>query len=390
MAGDLRRLNVAFVTPWYPSAGHLYAGTFVLEHAAAVRLGHNVVVIHAEPGSAADGVRRPWNLVREDDGELLRGIPTYRLRFHGVLGRRGAFAGQVCALWDSLRRIERMHGRFDLLHAHVYTCAIHAVVLGKLRRTPTVVTEHSSDFLARRLGRAGRLKARIAFGLADRVLPVSEVLRAAIEAYGVRARFRVVPNAVDARLFAPSSRCPAAHEVPRLLYVGNLIDAKGLPILVDAMARLRAAERGAHLDVVGSGPELEDYQSATAASGLADSVTFHGPKTKREIAALLREADLFVLPSLCETFSVATAEAMMAGVPALVTRCGGPELLVSDSEGMVVPPNDAEALASGIGEMLERLGSYDRTGIARRAEQRFGYQAVAAQLDAVYSEVLGR
>jgi glycosyltransferase involved in cell wall biosynthesis len=72
----------------------------------------------------------------------------------------------------------------------------------------------------------------------------------------------------------------------------------------------------------------------------------------------------------------------------LVTRCGGPEALVSEASGMVVPPRDAQALAAALASMLGRLETYDRAAIAQAARERYGYDAVGAALSDVYFDVL--
>jgi glycosyltransferase involved in cell wall biosynthesis len=384
-----RRLNVLFVTPWYPTEDHQYRGIFVREYAKAVRLHHDVTVLHFQADTTASGSRRFWDLVREDREELAEGIPTYRLHYRGIFFERGRSIILAWPMFSALRRVAQWHGRIDVIHAHVYVCGFYAVIVGKLCGIPTVVSEHSSGFPRRLISRIGRIEAGIAFRLADRVLPVSEALQKAIERYGLRADFRVVPNAVDADLFAPQARTESRNEPVRLLFVGGLIEPKGLPFLFQAMAQLQSRRRDLLLDVVGIGPELENYQRLTARLGLAERVAFHGTKSKQEVAEFFRRADLFVLPSLSETFSVATAEALTAGVPVLVTRCGGPEGLVTEKNGVLVPPQDAKALADALCTMLDRLESYDRREIAHAARERFGYEAVAAALDDVYSQVTG-
>jgi glycosyltransferase involved in cell wall biosynthesis len=383
------RKNILFVTPWYPTADYRYGAVYVRECAKAVRLRHNVTVLHLQPAAEAGGSRRFCGLAREDDPRLTEGIPTYRLRSGGILFGHGQCLTLLWALLGALRQIARIHGRVDVIHSHVFSSGFYAVIVGRLCGIPTVVTEHWSGFPLRGLSPMDRIAARITFSLADRVLPVSQSLRRAIEGYGLRAKFRVVPNAVNTDLFAPQSWEERRNGFLRLLFVGGLVEGKGLPILLDAMSQLRRRRPDLHLDVIGQGPELENHRRLAARLGLEERAVFHGAKSREEVAAFFRRADLFVLPSLCETFSVATAEALAAGVPALVTRCGGPEELVTEQSGLVVPPRDAHALASSLCVMLDRREAYDRQEIARAARDRFGYEAVAAAMDEVYLQVTG-
>lgn len=382
-----RRLKVLFVTPWYPHPENIYDGIFVREHAMAAQLYHDATVLHCWCPSARNDSSPSWKLVGKEDVAWTSGIPTYRLCYGGLpwVGDRGGISFTWAAFWG-MRYLIRKMGRPDVIHAHVCLGGLPAVIVGRLYGIPTVVSEHWSVFLRHWLTTFQRLRARIAFGLCDLALPVSQVLQQAIESYGMHPAFRVVPNTVNTDLFVPAAtrnRC----ELPiRLLFVGSLKELKGLPWLMAALASLR--RRDWVLDIVGDGPEHDSYQRLSTRLGLAEKVTFHGAKSKEQVADFFRDTDLFVLPSLLETFSVVTIEAMASGVPVLVTRCGGPEALVSEDAGMVVPPRDATALAVALDAMLERVDTYDRQAIATSARERFGYQAVGAALSDAYLEAI--
>jgi glycosyltransferase involved in cell wall biosynthesis len=123
-------------------------------------------------------------------------------------------------------------------------------------------------------------------------------------------------------------------------------------------------------------------------TGLAANVIFHGQLPKNEVAQMMRQADLFVCPSLVEPFSVATAEALASGVPAVVTRCGGPEEFVTKQSGVVVTPGDATALAEALTRTIERLPTFNRSVIAEEARAQFGLARVGAMLDELYVRLI--
>ena len=121
---------------------------------------------------------------------------------------------------------------------------------------------------------------------------------------------------------------------------------------------------------------------------MADRVSFLGAVPPAEVPGLLARVDLMVVASHHETFCVVAAEALMAGVPVVATRCGGPECTVGEGDGMLVPPRNPAALASALVETVEHLRSYEPADIAARAAARFAGPAVARQLGQVYDRVL--
>jgi len=108
------------------------------------------------------------------------------------------------------------------------------------------------------------------------------------------------------------------------------------------------------------------------------------------VVEFMQRANLFVLPSLVETFSVPAAEAMACGTPVLSTRCGGPEEFIVEDVGILVPSHDADALFRGLDQMLDNLHLYSRQRISRYARERFAPEVVGAQLHAVYESLIER
>jgi glycosyltransferase involved in cell wall biosynthesis len=214
-----------------------------------------------------------------------------------------------------------------------------------------------------------------------------------MESVGVQARYRIVPNVVDTVIFhaRPGFRpIRDPSTVKRILFVGILDPThnKGVPFLLEALVKLSGRRRDWHLDIVGDGPARETYAGRVDALGLSGRITFHGLLTKPCVAERMRQAAFLVLPSLCETFSVVSAEAIGSGIPVLATRCGGPEEFVTPDVGSLVPAGDSEALCAGLAAMLDGLERYNPQALAAYASRRFSPEAVGRELDQVYRECL--
>lgn len=356
---------------WYPTARQPLAGPFVRDHArAAAALGHRMIVLVDE--GPDPGLRSLTRVSEERDGDLRVLRLAYRPR-----------AGKLVylpALLRLARRLAREGTPVDVLHAHIHWMAWPAVLAGAMVRRPVVVTENSSEWPRRTIRPGALRRARIAFRRAALVCPVNERLRQAIEGYGIRARFRVVPNTVETATFHPPAEVPP--EMPtRLVNVALHVEVKALDVLLRAFAEVSAKRTELRLELFGDGPLTETLRGLAAELGIEDRVRFAGRATPAEIADALRRSDVFVLSSLSENMPLAVLEALCCGLPVAATDVGGvPEAVGSD--GALAPPADPEALAVAIERVLD--SRFDRSDIARRAAARWSFEAVGGTWDEIY------
>jgi glycosyltransferase involved in cell wall biosynthesis len=386
----MERLTVLFVSRWFPTREQPVGGVFVRELAKAVALHDDVVVLHC---SGLDpSLSKLWRLQQETDGSLTNGIATYRVSHRSFMFKKISYFVYIWSIFQAFRKIASEGIRPHIIHAHSYDAGLPAILIGKIYRIPAVVTEHSSEFPRKQLGRLGPNVARFAFEKAKLVMTVSRSLKKAIEGYGIKANFRVIPNVVDTKLFKPGTSVRQKDGLKRLLCVAlfNPSHIKGIPYLLEAFSLLKKNRNDWQLDIVGDGPARADYESLKAELELGDKIIFHGAKTRQEVAEFVRQADLFVLPSLFETFSLATAEALAAGTPVLATRCGGPEEFITEDVGMLVPPGNASALCKGLDYMLDHLETFSSEHISSYARNRFSPQTVGDKVHRLYIDCLTR
>jgi glycosyltransferase involved in cell wall biosynthesis len=366
-------VRALFVTTGYPTPSSPAGGIFVREHARAAAAHADVAVLHLDRSPDHTGLPR---VVRVEGEPFATWRVTYpwsstpaSMALHFVAAARG---------WNAVRRAGF---RPDLVHSHFFLAGVAGDLLARALRVPAVVTEHWSIFLPddpMRLTPSLRRGAAFAFRHADALLPVSEALRRGIEAEGLWARrVRVVPNAVDTDLFMPGGDTRNG----RLLAVGLLYEAKAYDLLLSAVAALDVG-----LDIVGDGPLRSELETLAESLGVADRVAFHGLLPKPEIARLMREAELFVLASHYENNPCSLIEALSSGLPVVATAVGGVPELVTEANGRLAQPGDAESLATQIRAALD--GAYDRAAISADAGHRYGAATIGDMLADVYASVL--
>jgi glycosyltransferase involved in cell wall biosynthesis len=212
---------------------------------------------------------------------------------------------------------------------------------------------------------------------------------------GATGKVTVVPNGVDGQRFAPGPPDPALFDalgldplVPVVGYFGRLERGKGVDVLMDAAALLHDKLPTTAFLFVGDGPLRATLSARAAALGLP--VCFAGHRD--DVAALLRLCAAVVLPSRQEAFGRILIEAMATGVPVVASAVGGiPEVCVDGVTGLLVPPEDADALAVSIALTLtDQVATGARVAAASAdVRARFDLAAHAARVEAVYARVLG-
>lgn len=298
--------------------------------------------------------------------------------------------------WRAVRTAaRRLHAQraIDVIHAHfIYPDGVLAARLGRELGIPVVTTEHANwrpwlDDAPR--VRRQVLEALPAIGV---VTAVSEAARRTIEEVaGGAVRTALLPNVLDDGAFRHAGIGP---RVPgRVLFVGMMRHVKGLDVLVRAMPRLIERLPDAHLRVVGSSLNRSnrlDAESAEALArslGLAPRVQFVGHRDPPAVAEEMRQASAVAVPSRRESFSAVTIEALACGTPVVATRCGGPEELMDEGCGHLVPVEDPDALADALADVLRNPGRYEPEALRSRVLPRYGHAASTARLRELYSAV---
>ncbi len=387
--------------------------------------------VHQDFAAAVRAQGHTFEILTTGDGDRFTGEPGTLLTAHPSgaarwLGRRTAPLRRTPNVepWASaLARFLAVRGHdFDVLHAEVaYPHGAAALLGARLARFggPIAVTPMGEDVLVLREAHYGfrrhlgpRRMVRHVLRASAAVRCISGIALAAVRELAPRARCEVIPLNVTsdtvraARLEAPArdaerraARAALASELglgeaPLVLALGRLHPFKGIPVLVDAMARVRADAR-----LVIAGPSLRgkafaDHGPAVVdrahAIGLGERVRWIGTVEPARALALLGAADVLVVPSTLESLNKVCVEAAAAGTPFVVTSTTGiAEYVPRAGVGLVVPPRDPATLAATIDEVLG--GRFAVDGAAQRAfVERFAPERIAAEVLRFYDESLRR
>ncbi|CAH0158790.1 glycosyltransferase [Plantibacter cousiniae (nom. nud.)] len=358
------------------------------------------VLVPRVPGAASDErdgdlhiTRYPYFPKRwEDlaDGAIIENLRAKPVRWLQV---PGLFLAQLVALRRALREF-----RPDVLHVHWIIPQGVVALLGG-RRVPQLVTTLGGDLYALNAAPLRALKARIV-RRAGAVTVMNADMRDRVIALGAApARVQVIPMGADLApvpASAPAGADEVAAPVPgvattRLMFVGRLVEKKGLSYLIEAVRRAPAGSL--ELEIVGDGPLRTALE--TAASGLP--VVFIGQQGRTELFAAYRRADVVVFPSVASTsgdqdgLPVALLEAMRAGRAIIATDLPGlNEVVLDDATGLVVPDRDAAALLRAIQQLADDPDLRARLGAAAATHaEQFSIEAIGSRYRTLLHDVLG-
>lgn len=241
-------------------------------------------------------------------------------------------------------------------------------------------------------GRPGQVILQWMFRNADHCVVLGDVWRRwIIDTFAVRpGRISIVYNGVPETAPAPAAQHDAGPF--RLLFVGNLLERKGVADLLRSFARPSLTARDIHLTMAGGGP-VDLYRAMAADLGIADRVSFTGWIGQDDVRALMVNADALILPAYDEGLPLVILEALASRTPVICTPVGSiPEVLQDRHTALFVTPGDEVGIAEAIASLIDRpqLGAELAASGAILYRRLFTMEAFAASIRSLYATLTSR
>ncbi len=326
-------------------------------------------------------------------------IPGVRVHHLGLLSSFGKarYPLQVPGTRRLLHRINP-----DVVHALALTS--YGFVAALAGRHPLITSVWGNDILkAPHWSPAHLWITRYGLRHADIVTATADGLAEATRPYMPAGKpVFVVPYGIDIDQFAPAKlpdslssgpgrSAPVGRDGPVLASVKGLHHKRGFRFLIEALPSVIERHPGAVLILAGDGPERERLEQQVRSLGLADRVQFLGNVDHEQVPELLRQVDVYVQPSLTESFGVSAIEASATGIPVIATAVeGGRDIVRHGETGLLVPPSSSSALADAIIQLLDDPALRESMGAAGRrfVTERYQWRDNAKQMADLYAEAV--
>ena len=374
----MRRLLV--VSPLFPNRIQPSKGIFVKQRLLQLRRHFDIHVVSPIPWPSPRTAAIPPH-------DVIDGIEVWYPRYFRIPKVAQSLLGYFyfLSLVIFMKKFVTRHV-CDAIFAHwAYPDAFGMALMTPILKKPLFVQVHGSDI---NWGTRSYLRRKmIAFALrrARTVFSVAYHLQEKIVTLGIEGQhICVVPNGVNHEVFYPRDQNAARARLglpPQkkiALFVGNLVDVKGLPYLIEAAALSTKVRKDLLFLIVGEGPHKQALHRLIVEHQLQEHVRLLGSKSHQEIPSWMSSCDLLCLPSLSEGCPNVVIEALASGRPVAGTEVGDiPRLLRMPAGGYTVAPGDSKALAEGIAKVLAQAWDPD---VLSRSVQALTWEKTASEI----------
>ena len=378
-------MNILMIPSWYGTKTAPLLGSFYKEQAEELAArGHRVAALYAEVGSSF----RPADNGKMHD--VVNGVETYIWVKPNLTPRweKGRCFQRTRMLEKLYRQLEQSWGRPDVVNLRSSLQGYEAVTLCRRHHLPLFFMEHSSFVVTEGEHSPARKRLHAVMDAAQVNACVGSALMAVMKPY--KEDTRLIPDFVDERRFY--IRDKEDPDAPfTFAAMGQLRPIKGHDTLIRAFARLRQlTDRPVRLRIAGAGALREYLQGIINEEGLGEVCHLVGNIPREQVVDFMNDCDCFVCSSRTEMLSCVLHECAACGRPAIGTRCGGPQDIITDQTGLLVPVDDVEAMAEAMRTMLDKAPTYYRQAIRQHIIDRFGRDAVCEALIQACADAAGK
>jgi len=379
--------NILIIPSWYPSPDDPTAGVFVKKHAIEIAKNYNVTVLYYY--FTREKSILFWKSQKTSVG------PQFEEDIVAIRDFGFVFRALILFFVSNISVIRKLtsKNKIDFLNLNVvYHIGVFLTPVLLLMKTKLIITEHWTGYFPedgryKRLAFLSKGIIKKLFKTAEKVIVISHVLaRQLNELFNIAHKTDVVSNSLNVpdKVRILVSNEDKKIEILTISYMDDRM--KGISGLIEAMERLVTINNNIHLTIVGGGHDFEMLKAYTDHKQLLNTyIDFTGPVSNDKIPEFYRNASFFVTNSNFETFSVATAEALLYGLPVVASKCRGPEEYVDELVGVLFEKGSVDALVTALEYMINKWKQFDPEQIGQISRKRLVGESPDEQFKKIFN-----
>ena len=385
-----KKLNILFLSSWYPNKVQPSNGNFVQQHAQAVSASCNVFVLHIIARNQQEKFVLEQNL---NEGVLetivyykkvSSKIPVFTLFQKQAIRRKAHNIGY--------QKILEKAKQIDLTHLNVcFPAGLFALHLKNKFKIPYIITEHWTAFLESDPYKISAIEKYFIKKIATQancICPVSKDLKNAIVNLGIAHQYQIIPNVVDPSIFKhqPSELNATKKSI---LHISNLNDAhKNITGILNVVKRLTEKNIDFRITIAGNGDVDAFIKKAKELQIPEPIISFELERTRAEVAQLMNKHHVFLMFSNYENLPCVIAEALTVGLPVISTDVGGISEMLNEENGILIAAKDETQLEEKLNSFFTNSTLYNRYEISENAKKVYNTDVVGQQFLELYHKIL--
>ncbi|MBF2052869.1 MAG: glycosyltransferase [Candidatus Sericytochromatia bacterium] len=382
------KMHILIIPSWYPETSQDVKGSFFREQALSLqKYGCKVGIISPQLYAVQKGFKI-FTTKNKLQIEMDHGIPTYRCSADYYIYPSHYWVQLGLKLFKTYIQ---HHGMPDLIHAHsIFTAGILALKIKQKFRVRYVLTEHRTMYAKNEVRCYQRKSIQQVAREASRCFAVSTPFAKLMSSYtGKQTTWEVIPNIVHAKFLETEITAKSKNKFI-FINICFLNKKKRIDILIKAFKMAFKNHPDVCLWIGGDGPERASLEALKQKIDLNHQISFLGMLNRDKVLKRLSEAHAFVLSSKYETFGVVLVEALGMGLPVVGTRCGGPEDIIHPNNGLLVEPDNIEALAKAMKQIYADKEKYPAEKLRDDCKSFFGEEVVTRKIIGHYQKILNQ
>ena len=376
------KLHILILPSWYKRFNYEQSATFVYEQAQALKeVGYKVAIVSINQMNF-----KTFICFKKQKGKLYeeyydKGLLTLRLNVYKL--PLPSYIEYTFLLFIIFKKYIRKYGKPDIIHAHsFYNAGLGAVILNKLYKIPIFLTEHSSSFLLKYVSLFRLFLMKKVLYKFESNFAVSKFFQKELNSI-FNNNFEYLPNILPSS-FENIKLESIKKDKFIILNIANLNKNKNHKLLIKAFSILAKEINDIELRIGGKGPEYSDINNYINELNMSDKVILLGELDREEVKNELTNSDLFVLSSNFETFGVVLIEALSYGKPIISTKCGGPNEIVIENNGLLVEKENVEEMSNAIKYIYNNIDKYNNQEIKEECINNYGTKSFLKRIEPIY------